>query len=259
MATSRQAVVSGVRTMLSGWGGDEAIAFNGRGYFAELARRGDLSTVHREFRLRQRIHGGTLRGAWKHRVVWPLLPDTLVYRRREPVPVPKYFQPDFAELLTAVDPLEPRPIREFVGVRRVQAALLRRGHLPARMESWAAHGASLGLTYKFPLLDRRVLDFALSLPGRMFFRNGWKRWLYRTAMKGVLPDSLSWNPSKYDNAAIHQMKAVLREPTLAYRDPLMGRLDNPYIDIHQMLASLDRVGNQIGSGVWLAFTQLSAQ
>ncbi|MDO5499584.1 MAG: asparagine synthase-related protein [Propionibacteriaceae bacterium] len=259
MATSRQAVATGVHTLLSGWGGDEAIAFNGRGYFAELARGAHFATIHRELKLRQRIQGGTLRGAWKHRVLWPHLPDWLVRRPgpQDAAELPSYFRPEFARLLSAVDPLEVDALRERPGVHRMQTTLLRFGHLPARAESWTAHGASLGLTYTFPLLDRRILDFALSLPGRMFFRDGWKRWLYRTAMAGVLPDRIRWNPSKYDNAASAQMKAVLREPSPAYREPLLARVDNPLIDIDGLLAVTDQqTTSQIGLGSWFAFTDL---
>jgi asparagine synthase (glutamine-hydrolysing) len=272
VATSRQAVEGGVRTILSGWGGDEAIAFNGRGYFADLARRGRLTTIHRELRLRSQIHGGSLRGAWKGRVLLPLLPDRALRQgSKEPPALPAELRPEFARVLTAVEPLDQSFPRERPGVRRMQASLLEFGHLQFRMESWAAHGASLGLTYAFPLLDRRIVEFALSLPAPMFFRDGWKRWLYRTAMSGILPDVVRWNPQKFDNAAAHQLRNVLREPAQVYRTPLLERQDNPLVDVGVLLAEQDRQQEQraapdgplsvspsssTGRGAWLAFTRL---
>ena len=272
VATSRYAVDAGVRTIFSGWGGDEVIAFNGRGYFADLARRGRLATVQRELRLRSRIHGGTLRGAWKNRVLWPLLPDRALRRgSQEPTPLPAELRPEFAHVLATVEPLENIYPRERPGVHRMQAALLQFGHLNYRMEAWAAHGAALGLTYKFPLLDRRIMEFALSLPGWMFFRDGWKRWLYRTAMEGILPDFVRWNPAKYDNAAAHHLRNVVREPADVYRDRLLERNDNPLVDVNVLLAEQDRQQHlqispngpssnspekPVGGGAWLAFTRL---
>ena len=241
VATSRQAVDAGVRTILSGWGGDEAIAFNGRGYFADLARHGRLPTIHRELRLRSRIHGGSLRGAWKSRVLQPLLPDTaLRHRSNQPPALPAELRPEFAGVLAGVEALDHPFPRERPGVRRMQVSLLEFGHLQYRMESWASHGAALGLTYAFPLLDRRITEFALSLPPRMFFRDGWKRWLYRTAMDGILPDVVRWNPKKFDNAAAHQLRSVLLEPAAVYREPLLERRDNPLVDVGVLLAEQDR-------------------
>jgi asparagine synthase (glutamine-hydrolysing) len=153
----------------------------------------------------------------------------------------------------------------------MQAALLRFGHLHYRMEAWAAHGAAIGLTYRFPLLDRRIMEFALSLPGQMFFRDGWKRWLYRTAMEGILPDLVRWNPTKYDNAAARQLVNVLREPADVYRDRLLERQDNPLVDVSVLLAERERQQQKRSSsngassvspdkpapgGSWLAFTRL---
>jgi asparagine synthase (glutamine-hydrolysing) len=272
VATSRHAVDAGVRTILSGWGGDEGIAFNGRGYFADLARRGRLGTIHRELRLRAQIHGGSLRGAWKSRVLMPLLPDQALRQgSKEPPPLPGELRSDFARVLADVEPLDHSFPRERPGVRRMQVSLLEFGHLQFRMESWAAHGAALGLTYAFPLLDRQVVEFALSLPPRMFFRDGWKRWLYRTAMDGILPDVVRWNPQKFDDAAGHQLRSVLLEPADVYRTPLVERQDNPLVDVGVLLAEQGRQQQlrstldappasssslPIGRGTWLAFTRL---
>ena len=274
VATSRDAAAAGVRVIFSGWGGDEVIAFNGRGYFADLARHGRLLAVQRELRLRSRIHGGSLRGAWKARVVMPLLPDR-AFRdgSGELPPLPAELRPEFARVLATVDPLEHPFPRERPGVHRMQESLVQFGHLQYRMESWAAHGAALGLVYTFPLLDRRIMEFALGLPGRMFFRNGWKRWLYRTAMEGILPDVVRWNPQKYDDAAGLQLRNVLLEAADVYREPLLGRQDNPLVDVKVLMAEQDRQqqlrslpnssgssspSSPIGGGAWLAFTGLQS-
>lgn len=272
IATSRHAVDAGVRTIFSGWGGDELLAFNGRGYFADLARRGRLPTVQRELRRRAEIHGGSLRGAWKGRVVLPLLPDALVERgSRSRPPLPAELRSDIADLLADVEPLDDPVGRERPGVRRMQLSLLRHGHLHSRAEAWAAHGASLGLAYTFPLLDRRVVEFALGLPGRMYFRNGWKRWLYRTAMDGILPEQLCWSPAKFDSAAESQLRTVMRDAVPGFRARLLEQRDNPLVDVQVILDEQDRQERlrptpddpappppptPVGPAAWLAFTRL---
>ncbi|HUG31249.1 MAG TPA: asparagine synthase-related protein [Acidimicrobiia bacterium] len=274
VATSGNAAKEGVRKILSGWGGDEMIALNGRGYFADLARRGRLLTVSRELKQRSEIQGGSLRGAWKSRVAMPFLPDwALRSGNQPPPPLPAELRPEFAQVLASVEPLTHQFPRERPGLHRMQIALLEFGHLQYRMESWAAHGASLGISYTFPLLDRRIMEFSLRLPGRMFFRNGWKRWLYRTAMEGIVPDSVRWNPTKYDDAAGHHLRSVLMEPSDKYREPLLERRDNQLVDIDMLVAEQDRQKglrslsgdaheyndsrpSSVGSGAWLAFTRV---
>lgn len=270
VATSRVAIDCGVQTILSGWGGDEVVAFNGRGYFADMARRGRLATVQRELAMRSRIHGGTLRGAWKARVVMPLLPDAAYRSNPGESPLPAELRPEFVGLLDGVEPLEHTYPRERPGIRRMQTSLLRFGHLQYRMETWAAHGAAIGLNYTYPLLDRRIMEFALSLPGRMFFRDGWKRWYYRTAMAGILPDGVRWNPDKYDSAAARQLRERRREPAEVYSELLLSRRGNPLVDVNVLLDIHNRSRQQnsslngspavpprpVGGGVWLAFTRL---
>ena len=77
------------------------------------------------------------------------------------------------------------------------------------MEGWAASGARRGIEYRYPLLDRRLLELALGLPPGQFRRGRWGRWLMRHALGAchagssircfpaegpVLPPEVCWNP-----------------------------------------------------------------
>jgi hypothetical protein len=230
-------------------------------------------TIQRELRLRSHIHEGPVYRSWRGRVIWPLLPDSLVHRLRpiEGAVFPPELRPDFAQLLAKVEGLPHRDLRERPGVHRMQLMLLTSGHLQYRMESWAAHGASLGITYAFPLLDQRVVEFSLSIPDHLYFKNGWKRWLYRTAMAGILPDEVRWNPYKKDVAMVAQLRRVREQAKSSYRDQLASKRDNPFVDMGNILShaqlrthqggTVDRPapsGRPVGSAAWLAFTTLSA-
>jgi asparagine synthase (glutamine-hydrolysing) len=262
-ATSRLAIELGVRTMISGWGGDEGIVWNGTGYFADLARRGRLLTVQRELRHRAALHhGGSLLGAWKRRVVTPLLPDRALHAlgwMEQPSARgwPEELRPEVIRSLADVQPLVAPPgQRERPGVRRMQIERLTGGALQYRMEAWASHGAVLGLTYTFPLLDRRIVEFALSIPDHLYFKNGWKRWLYRTAMDGTLPDAVRWNPDKYDDAAIAQSRLVATEVAERHREMLRERSNNPFVDVDRLLARDRDQNGWTGTAAWMAFTGL---
>jgi asparagine synthase (glutamine-hydrolysing) len=264
LASSRDAAQIGLRTVLSGWGGDETVAYNGRGYFAALARRGRFSTIQRELRKRAQVQGGKLRGGWKSRVLMPLLPDALLtslgwLQHPSPAIWPAELNPDFVRSLEEIDPLVTVPLRERSGVRATQLRLLEQGHLQYRMESWASHGASLGITYAFPLLDHRLVEFALSIPDRLYFRDGWKRWLYRTAMEGILPDEVRWNPNKSDDAMVQQYHRAKSGMLEDYRERLLDHVENPFVDVGVLLDATEgrrTTDGPLGDAAWMAFTKL---
>ncbi len=157
-----------------------------------------------------------------------------------PSPLPACLRPDFAAALAGgVPPLANPDARERPGVHRMQIALLQHGHLAYRMEAWASHGAALGLTYAFPLLDRRLVEFALSIPDNLFFKNGWKRYLYRTVMAGILPDSLRWQKAKEDPAMAQEASRVHAAASDQLRADLRARADNPYVDVTKLQGALD--------------------
>lgn len=257
LSIMRIARAHGVSTILSGWGGDETIVFNGRGYFADLARRGHLLKVRRELRLRQGIQGGSLAGAWKSRVFLPLRDEAFGnVSRPSPHPLPVDLRP---ELLAALRRTPRPPAYVFgaeVGVRSVQERLLYRGHLQYRMESWAAHGNDHGIRHSFPMLDRRMIEFALSLPEDAYFRDGWKRWLFRTATEGIVPDEVRWYPHKQDVALVHRLNQLAKPAHELIQARLRARSQNPYVDVERLIAGDRAPDERIGSGYWLAFTDL---
>lgn len=49
-------------------------------------------------------------------------------------------------------------------------------------------GAHSGIDYAFPFLDRRLIDFLLSVPPMLLFRQGSNKYILRRSMKGILPE-----------------------------------------------------------------------
>ena len=278
LAASEEAAHLGIRTLLSGWGGDELVTFNGRGYFPDLLMRGRWLTLQREISLRVQLHGGVVWRQWIFDGLLPLLPIPILKRLRPkdyppPPPLSGYLRPEFAASLLGVKSMPTTDSHKLPGVRNTQIALLNYGHLSYRMESWASHGATLGISYVFPLLDRRIVEFALSIPDYLFFKNGWKRYLYRTAMQGILPDHLRWQKVKEDPAMIRGSVSIHKAAEEQLRTELSARKDNPYVDVAQLQAAVDaeqvarvaddnlseiersrlRAQRNAGNGRWLAF------
>lgn len=264
LTASRRAARAGIRTILSGWGGDETVVFNGRGYFSRLAERARWTTLTRELRMQAAIHERSVYRSLRGRVVQPLLPDWVYYRLKplEFPALPSCLRPDFYRALSDVEPLTEIDLRERPGVRSMQTKLYLAGHLQYRMESWTAHGAELGIRYEFPFLDRRVIEFALGIPEDLYFRQGWKRWLFRTAMDGILPDEVRWNPTKFDTALFRHKAHVGTLAGDIYQAKLREHLDNPFVDLGAYADPERRKSERpdevtrLATVAWLAWTSL---
>ena len=50
-----------------------------------------------------------------------------------------------------------------------------------------------GIALRDPTMDKRVIEFCLSVPDRQYVRKGWDRFLIRRAMTGILPDKVRQN------------------------------------------------------------------
>ena len=241
----RRAAAHGVRVLLSGLGGDEGISYNGRGRYASLLRSGRWASLFAEARasgfnplkvavgtalrllpygtelfrrkrlLRQWLRGER-RGGRSRRV---FIHPAFVRKRRFPHP----------------------PLVRPTSVHNVQLTLLTHRSFFGREEALAASGARHGLEYRHPLLDRRVLELALSLPPEQFRRGPTTRYLMRHALdlKAVLPPAVCWHESKHDPARVDALFAACLEALPSIRQRLAVRAAPPhrarYIDVPRLL------------------------
>ncbi len=190
----------GANVILSGWGGDEGITFNGRGALAAAFRRLRWLYLARELHSLRKERGFALRNIVIGDVLQPQIStDTMARLRRLAgrEPLPAVMEPEFlsaALLGRMVDvgagpAIGPDPLEN-------QLSLLRSAHITFRATNFALMAARFGMAFSFPLLNRKVVEFALSLPPTWHVHKGWKRSVYRDAMDGILPPSIQWRHTK---------------------------------------------------------------
>ncbi len=235
----RRAAEQGVQVLLSGWGGDEGVSFNGRGYESQLLLHGHLGALLRLIRA-----GGPkpfrrflyclmlLLSEDERQAVNKLRRGQWPFRERN------FLDPAFARQM------KPRsgPGFRYTSVRSTQLKLLELGHLSRRLEGWSWSGARHGIEYRYPLLDRRLLEFALGLPPEQYRRGRWSRWLMRHGLRSVLPPEVCWNRSKQDPARLRPMRAALEEALPIIHRELVSRAAPPsrahYLDMPRLLKRL---------------------
>jgi len=68
--------------------------------------------------------------------------------------------------------------------------------VPTRLDNCTLMAASYKIDYRWPLLDRRLMQQYLSTPAVEKWHQGMGRYLHRRAIEGIVPASVQWKPSK---------------------------------------------------------------
>jgi asparagine synthase (glutamine-hydrolysing) len=198
------AKAQGVELVLSGWGGDEGATFNGRGAFAELFLCGRWRTLAREVLALKRERGWSVPRILNNEIVSYLRPGGVINF------VKRIIGRD-ADLQTLLRQSLSTSARRRLAETRAEGLrmapdgcenrwrLMTSPHITEFAEVWAQTGARYGLAFAFPLLDRRVVEYSLSLPSELFLRGGFRRRPFRDAMVDVLPERVRLRHQKYQS------------------------------------------------------------
>jgi len=235
-AACAHAEAQGVGIILSGWGGDEAASFNARGALAELFLRGRWRALAREILALGRTRGWTPWRAIRGEVLSFLSGDLKRLADYATGKPPKYNEllrrslaPALRRNLAAESD---QALRMVADGRENRWRLLTSPHIAERAEFEAHLGARHGLAFAFPLLDRRVVEFALSLPSEIFFRDGVRRSLFRDAMTDVLPATVRLRHNKLSPFPSRLMDYIER------RDELLAKIDS-YENVKNVRRAID--------------------
>jgi asparagine synthase (glutamine-hydrolysing) len=199
--TMQMAAKDDVVTLFSGWGGDEFVSLSTRGIYNHLFFSFKWKTLS-SLLLRKGIKSSIM--AFRTDILPSLVPFGLL---------PNYGLKDWS----ALHYLQFSFVRKhwkkiffnnqkniFGSGNRTQFMLnlLHMYHIPDRMDSWSLHSERYGFAYKYPLLDKAVLEFWFSLPLEYTYYNMQSRLLYREAMKGILTEQIRVRKDKGEGRRI---------------------------------------------------------
>ncbi|PHS41840.1 MAG: hypothetical protein COB07_02025 [Sulfurovum sp.] len=183
----------GVRTILSGWGGDELITNNGTTYIEGLFWKGDLFKVLKYFYQEKKYEEISWKKFMKLALV-RILPDVVMdkLRKKEESPIDsKYCLYATQYLSKILDLYNVKKFYNVSGVRNQQKMYYHNGHILERIESWGLMAFSKKLEYRYPLLDKRIVEFALGVPEELFYpKEGKCRHLIKDAVNDLLPSEI---------------------------------------------------------------------
>lgn len=215
----------GGRVVLTGLGGDDW--FQGSPY--------RIADLIRERRFRSLIHEIHLNP--EYRKLFPIKSNPLIRYGMRPL------FPRIERLLSTKARAESRIpkwiTREFSRESRLRERIpaiidwsqydnyAQAAHVESATRAFAIHNFELcdrfssmhGHEWRHPFLDRRLVEFAISLPENQRYNEGWTKVVLRKAMRGILPELIRTRWTKAEFSIVYRMA--------------LG-LDNPYSDYDTM-------------------------
>lgn len=173
----------GARVVFTGHAGDEGVSHRGnryelfynREYFAYFSLyRKDLQG--KPFRYLRGIRAGLINARANHRKLLEQPPDSAYDTPALTKEFSARMRPEF----------EDQPMYFFLDPKRY----VMQGGTRPRLENAAYQGANAGMRYLFPYVDYRVIDFAVSIPRRLYVSHNNSRVIFREAFRKIMPKSL---------------------------------------------------------------------
>ncbi len=197
----RRARARGARVLLTGHGGDDLL-WGSRLVYADRLRRGDLRAGFEVLR-----HALDNRHAWSwilyNHLVQPLLPTTAdralrrLTGRVADSDLPGWIDAGFARrtgLAERARAIPPRRSRD--AARQAIHESFRQTPWDRSSHWYDQHAAAFGIEVRHPFLDRRLIEFLVSIPPAQIYKVDLSKRLLRQAMAGLLPEAVRLRHAK---------------------------------------------------------------
>jgi asparagine synthase (glutamine-hydrolysing) len=125
--------------------------------------------------------------------------------QRPPIPEVAHLNPHFvarADGQRFLEEFADRLMVSMEGRRASQYHVLTTGGLPYALETFDRIGAANQVEYRYPFCDKELVEFCLAMPTTLQLRDGWSRWILRSAMDSYLPEQVGWRGGKADLSSI---------------------------------------------------------
>jgi len=200
----KKAEQKGVSVLLSGFGGDEVITSKSTFYLQELANNSNWKELFLDLKTQKLSWFKTRKLFIKYFVQskTPFLYKAISSLRKvKPWWYDKYnnlaFNKDFAIRMD----INSRYFSSYKNIKssstqEINITRITHPHVSQRLEYCALAARKHGIEYRYPFLDKRLVEFYLSIPPRLKAQNGIKRYAIRKAIEGLLPKEIQWRNDK---------------------------------------------------------------
>lgn len=192
-----------VRILLEGFGGDSVIF--GKGYLEELLMKGKIKSLIRELKASSKLRKTN---PYKQliaivlQIIAPITSYKIAKYRKENTLYPKQrkriIEDKFAHKMQIDKVINSKlkKVKKTLNPRIKHYFELNSNKLVSWWEAADIISASYNIESRYPFLDKRLLEYCLSLPTEQKIKNGWSRIILRKAMDNIIPPKIQWRPKK---------------------------------------------------------------
>lgn len=255
----KEVAVSGTKVLLSGFGGDEGITFNGSIIFDEFARKGEYKRLKEAISIFIYKYGGNFRRKLLKHLVKGILPNIYAYFKSD------WRKGTYNSIAINKDiALKYKMKKRFFtnsylpevpDLRIRQFNRLMHAYISERLEESNFIAQIEGVEYRYPYLDVKLIEFFYSLPSELKYKDGIGRFLYRESLRGILPEKVRMRADK-TGITIPNVIIRLLQDEMQYRNIITeGKLNNKYhyVDYEKLLYILNHFKttnkNEIASSI----------
>ena len=217
----------GIQVVLSGFMGDQVVSHSGRNHWADLADEGRLL----RFLAACLKHGrpDILFGRTIKRILPESLADLLGRMRTTAPPGHSWLRKGIALHDMPSAPTTPGRFR----YKRHLLWSVNRPTVARRLQNESICGIRHRIIPAYPMADLRLIEWVLSLPVSVIGHPNHDRYLFRSAMEGVLPEPVRWRRDKDVPAGVYLLQENRRfhEQVRAWVMDLRKRPGDPLLDM----------------------------
>ncbi len=223
----------GITVLLTGHGGDSLLTGSGLSYLDRLLR-GDLG-VFRDMRVHAALRHRSMLELVSRYLLRPLIPNTVkaILQTKSPwqdPAFPAWIEPQFANRIGLSHRLRTQSRLPGINSRGRHERVTEMLHLGsvARAIYYLDRTASeFGLECRHPFLDRRLVEYVLSLPNEQLFHAGKTKVVLRNALRGILPEAIRNRQDKTYSTAFVDFslrKISADRISMLFEDPICAAL-----------------------------------
>lgn len=217
-----------INLIFSGWGGQEFLSMGNRGLDIDLISRFQWST----FLLRHPVtNPKKFLKALLFQVFFPALhiPNPITLRRFSEYT--RYLKKPYNKIHYKTY----KNFNFFRSRRQHHLGIINTKYLSERTENWAVNGFKNGVEYRYPLLDKRIVEFVLKLPSNILVHQKQSRFLFREVAKGILPESIRLRESTIDPV----IQTSFSEYTLGLKEEFLQELESMKSNPHMQFVDFE--------------------
>ena len=111
--------------------------------------------------------------------------------------------------------------------RDIHLNILESYYNPGRTEIWTINGFRKGIVYRYPLLDKRIVEYMLKVPSKLLCKTDFSRSLLREISENILPESVRWKKSGSDPVLFKHSDFIIKKVSQLFIDEIDEWIQNP--------------------------------